>query len=173
MASNKIDYFELPELITLEEYSGNFSAYLEAVYEIFTTDFIKNKPIFRGRRLALKRHPIFQSKEATFWHMTSNGELEEERNPDLRRMERIRWPSKMINESEHPYLKVWRNKRSGNQESILIWHDAEKFLVVLRDRGDYILPWTTYLVNYPNREQKLMKEYEDYIASTKAETAQS
>ena len=71
----------------------------------------------------------------------------------------------MINGSQHPYLKVWRNKRKGNQESILIWHDDEKFLVVLRDRGDYILPWTTYVVDYPNQERKLMKEYKEYIAA--------
>ena len=173
MAGNKVEYFELPELITLGEFGGDFTAYLEAVYEIFRADYIENQPVFQGQRLALKKHPVSQDKEATFWHMTSSGESEEERNPDLRRMERIRWSPKMINESEHPYLKVWRNIRPGGQKSILIWHDAEKFLVVLRDRGEYILPWTTYVVNQPHRERKLMKEYKDYIASKKAETAQS
>lgn len=172
MASNRMEYFELPELITLEEFSGNFANYLEAVYEIFRNDYVKNKPVFQGRQLALKKYPMFHDKEATFWHMTSSGESEEERDPDLRRMERIKWSSKMINESEHPYLKVWRNTRPGNQESILIWHDAEKFLVVLRDRGEYILPWTTYVVDQPNRERRLMKEYKEFIASKKAETAQ-
>lgn len=172
MANNNVDYFELPELITLYEFGGNFNQYLEAVYEIFKADYILNKPVFQGRRLGLKKHPMFQDKEATFWHMTTSGEVENEREPDLRRMERIRWSPKMINESEHPYLKVWRNKRPGKQESILIWHDAEKFLVVLRDHGDYILPWTTYVVDQPNRERRLMKEYQAYIASQNADSAQ-
>lgn len=165
MANNNAEYFELPDLITLEEFGGDFTAYLEAVYEIFKADYVKTQPVFRGQRLALKKHPEFQGKEATFWHMTTTGDTEEDRLPDLRRMERIRWSSKMINGSQHPYLKVWRNKRKGNQESILIWHDDEKFLVVLRDRGDYILPWTTYVVDYPNQERKLMKEYKEYIAA--------
>ncbi len=171
MANNNADCFELPALITLDEFGGNFNDYLEAVYLAFKENYVTNKPVFQGRRLALKKHPLFQDKEATFWHMTTTGEVEAEREPDLRRMERIRWSPKMINESEHPYLKVWRNKRK-EQESILIWHGAEKYLVVLRDRGEYILPWTTYLVDQPNRERRLMKEYEAYTTAKKAETAQ-
>lgn len=81
------DYYELPELIMLSEYGGDFCAYLEAVYELFKKDFIENRPVFRGTRLGLKKHPMENGKEATFWHMTSEGEDEATRNPDLRRME--------------------------------------------------------------------------------------
>ncbi|MNH30689.1 hypothetical protein D3C79_909980 [compost metagenome] len=45
-----------------------------------------------AKRLGLKRHPVIQGKEATFWHMISEGNDEAERLPDLRRCERIRWP---------------------------------------------------------------------------------
>jgi hypothetical protein len=172
MAGNKLDYFDLPDLITITEFDGNFEAYLEAVYQIFKAEYLDNRPIFRGRQLGLKDTPFVDGKEATFWHMTTTGEIEAERKPDLKRMERIRWSPKMINESEHPYLKVWSNSRPGGQESVLIWHDAEKFLVVLRDRGTYLLPWTAYPVQYRNMEKKLLKEYEAYLASQKAETAQ-
>lgn len=47
-------YLELPELIELSQFGGNFANYLEAVYEIFTDEFIRNRPTFRGTRLALK-----------------------------------------------------------------------------------------------------------------------
>jgi hypothetical protein len=158
------EYFNLPNLIELDEFNGDFLKYLEAVYECFKRDFIINRPIFRGVRLGLKKYPLFQEKEATFWHMTSEGEDEANREPDLRRMERIRWPAAMINKSEHPYLKVWENTRA-NKTNILIFHEEENYLVVLRKAKDYILPWTAYLIEYKSRKEKLLKEYEVYIKS--------
>ncbi len=158
------DYYELPELITLSEYGGDFNAYLEAVYELFKKDFIEKRPVFRGIRLGLKKHPMESGKEATFWHMTSEGEDEATRNPDLRRMERIKWPAVLINDSIHSYLKVWENKR-GNKTNVLIFHEREGYLVVLRRGADYLIPWTAYLVTYYNRKERLLKEYEAYIKS--------
>jgi hypothetical protein len=158
------EYFNLPNLIELDEFNGDFLKYLEAVYECFKRDFIINRPIFRGVRLGLKKYPLFQEKEATFWHMTSEGEDEANREPDLRRMERIKWPAAMINKSEHPYLKVWENTRA-NKTNILIFHEEENYLVVLRKAKDYILPWTAYLIEYKSRKEKLLKEYEVYIKS--------
>ena len=103
-------------------------------------------------------------KEATFWHMTSEGKDEATRNPDLRRMERIKWPAALINDSTHPYLKVWENKRS-NKTNVLIYHEQEGYLVVLRKGSDYLIPWTAYLIIYRNRKERLLKEYEAYIKS--------
>ena len=162
MGSN--DSFELPELVELSQYGGNFHRYLEAVYELFKRDFIENRPTYRGVRLGLKKYPLSQDKEATFWHMTSTGEEESTRIPDLRRLERIQWPASMINQSEHPYLKVWENTR-GNKTNILIFHEKENYLVVLRRGKDYILPWTAYLIEYSSRKRKLLEEYEGYMKS--------
>ena len=91
------EYLELPEIIELNQYGGNFQEYIEAIYKYFKEDFIEKQPSFRGQRLGLKRHPLFKDKEATFWHMTSEGEDEDERIPDLRRLERIKWPAYIIN----------------------------------------------------------------------------
>ena len=71
--NDKQPYLELPELIELSQYGGNFASYLEAIYEIFVQDFIRNKPSFRGVRLRLKKYPVTDGKEATFWHITSEG----------------------------------------------------------------------------------------------------
>jgi hypothetical protein len=38
----------------------------------------------------------------------------------------------------------------------------ENYLVILADRGEYILPWTAYLVEQPHRKRKLQREYEEY-----------
>jgi len=160
--------FKLPPLIELNDFRGDYKAFLEAVYKLFEKDFIKRKPVFRGQRLGLKKYPLSDEKEATFWHMTSEGEDEATRKPDLRRMERIQWPAPMINGSEHPYLKVWENKR-GSKENILIWHSGEQYLVILRKVRDYLLPWTAYTVEHTPRIDKLMKEYEAYINAKSAQ----
>ena len=75
-------YLELPELIELMAFGGDFNRYLEAVYEMFKNDFIRNRPVFRGIRLGLKKYPTYNGKEATFWHMTSEGKDEQNRLAD-------------------------------------------------------------------------------------------
>ena len=157
-------YLQLPDIVYLSEYGGNFAVYLEAVYELFKADFISSKPVFRGVRLGLKKHPMYEGKEATFWHMTSEGEDEDKRLPDLRRLERIKWPGFMINNSEHPYLKVWENQR-GNKTNILIMHEEENYVVILRKGNGYLLPWTAYLIEYESRKRKFLKEYNEYLKS--------
>lgn len=157
-------YLELPELIVLTDFGGNFSTYLEAVYEAFSNDFIYKRPIFRGIRLGLKKHPMFLDKEATFWHMTSEGKDESNRTPDLRRLERIKWPAFLINNSEHPYLKVWENTRGG-KTNVLILHEFENYVIVLRKGNGYLIPWTAYLIEHEWRKRKFIREYEEYIKS--------
>jgi len=156
-----IEIFQLPDIITLNDYNGDIGAYLENIYQIFVRDFIESRPVFEGTRLKLKKHPYIDDKEYTFYHLTHEGNDEENRIPDLRRMERMPWPAPMINNSEHAYLKVWRNTR-GRHERILILHEHEKYLVILEDRKDFILPWTAYLVYYPNKLRRLLREYDAY-----------
>jgi hypothetical protein len=166
-----MEVFSLPELIELNEYGGNFGEYLDAVYQIFKEDFVDSKPVFQTKRLGLKRFPLVEGKEYTFYHMTHEGDIEHERIPDLRRMERISWPRPLIDESEHPYLKVWRNTRrgkGGTKDRILILHEKENYLVILDDRGNYILPWTAYLIRGRTQMQRHLNEYEKY---KKAEAA--
>ncbi|HSO82227.1 hypothetical protein [Thiocapsa sp.] len=151
----------LPPLVLLGDCGGDWAAYLNAIYAYFKQDFVDSKPTFEGKRLGLKRHPLTHGKEATFWHMIQEGQVEEERTPDLRRCERIRWPRPIITHAGDPAVKVWRNQR-GREERVCLWFEEEDYLVILADRGDYILPWTAYLVEQPHRKRKLLKEYEDY-----------
>ncbi|MEJ0054994.1 MAG: hypothetical protein WDN75_04690 [Bacteroidota bacterium] len=163
------DYFQLPDIVTLEDHNGNFPEFLAAVYSIYKKDFIDSKPVFRTRKLGLKRFPIIDGMEKSFYHFTHEGDIENERIPDLRRMERMSWPSPMINKSEHTYLKVWKNKR-GTSERILIFHEDENYLVILDDRKEYLLPWTAYFIKHDHKKRSLLKEYQAYI---KAEAAQN
>lgn len=155
------NYFDLPDLITLPEHGNDPIAFLDAVYEIFKSDFIDSKPVFPGKRVGLKKYPLIDGKEYTFYHLTHDGNIEKERLPNLRRMERIRWPKPIIENTTHSYLKVWKNERDG-KDRILIFHEDESYLVVLADRGEYILPWTAYLVDKPHKKRKLLNEYVTY-----------
>ncbi len=151
----------LPSLVFLEDYSGNWERYLNTLYDFFKQDFINSRPVFEGRRLGLKHHPLSQGKEATFWHLISQGDNEPERTVDIRRCERIRWPRPIIENSDDSTVKMWRNKR-GTETRICLWLEAQEYLVILADRGRYILPWTAYVVNMPHRRRKLQKEFEQY-----------
>jgi hypothetical protein len=151
----------LPPLVQMGDYGGHWEAYLEALYGYFKSDFVDSKPTFEGRKLALKRHPLSQGKEATFWHFISEGANEDERTPDFRRCERIRWPRPVIDNSGDGQVKVWRNRR-GRENRICVWLESEDYLVILADRGNYLLPWTAYLVEQPHRRRKLQREYEAY-----------
>ncbi|MCF6178133.1 MAG: hypothetical protein L3J63_01920, partial [Geopsychrobacter sp.] len=151
----------LPDLILLENFDGDWECFLNAIYEIFKTDFVTSKPIWRGRRLGLKRHPVSEGKEATFWHMISEGDDEKNREIDLWRCERIRWPRPVIEQSEEPEIKVWENRRRG-ETRICLWLESQEYLVILADRRGYLLPWTAYPVTRPHRKRKLQREYEEY-----------
>jgi hypothetical protein len=152
----------LPELVLLEDYYGDWNFYLNALYNYFCQDFVRSKPIFMGVRLGLKRHPVLQGKEATFWHMISEGRVEEERIPDFRRCERIRWPRPIIEYSPNDNIKIWENRR-GSETRILLWLEEYDYLVILAKRKNFILPWTAYHIEYKSQRQKYQKEYEKYI----------
>ncbi len=151
----------LPSLVPLNNFNGDWNAYLDAIYTHFKQDFVDSKPVFQGRRLGLKRHPMSYDKEATFWHMIQEGPVEDDRVPDLRRCERICWPKAIIENDADPAVKVWRNERKG-EARVCLWFEEESYLVILTDRGKYLLPWTAYLVEKPHQKRKLLKEYEAY-----------
>lgn len=151
----------LPPLVLFSDYGGNWDAYLDAIYEWFKRDFIDSKPVFQGRRLGLKRHPMTHGKEATFWHLIQEGDVEDDRTPDFRRCERIRWPRPIIEHNTDSAIKIWRNQRR-NEDRVCLWFEQANYLVILADRGDYILPWTAYLVEQAHRQRKLQREYEEY-----------
>jgi hypothetical protein len=158
----------LPALVLLTDHGGDWDRYLAAIYAYFSQDFVNSQPVFRGRPLRLKRHPMSLGKEATFWHMVSEGEDEENRKIDFRRCERIRWPRPVIENSIAGGVKVWENVRrttKGPEIRICLWLEAHEYLVILADRKEYLLPWTAYVVDRPHQKRKLQNEFDAYLKS--------
>ncbi len=151
----------LPDLVLFKNYGGDWPRYLDALYEFFKKDFIESSSTFEGRRLGLKRHPLSQGKEATFWHMITEGADESTRQPDMLRCERIRWPRPIIEHPSHRAVKMWKNVR-GTETRICLWLESLEYLVVLADRKGYLLPWTAYVTDKPHTKRKLKKEFEEF-----------
>lgn len=149
----------LPPLIELPDYDGDWQKYFDAIYESFVADFVKHVPCFDGLPVRLKRHPVQKGKEATFWHLISEGKTEEERTPDIRRCERIRWPKQVIENAKDQAIKVWGNKRKGERR-ICLWLEDCDYLVVLAERNGFYLIWTAYLIKSVHQKRKLKAEYE-------------
>lgn len=156
----------LPDLVYFDDYQNLWERYLEAIYEIFKQDFVLSKPIFRGKRLGLKRYPITAGKESTFWHMISTGEKEEDRIPDFRRCERIGWPRPTIENDSNPAVKCWTSEVK-QENRITIWIEEHDYVVILAERKGYILPWTAFVVTHNHRRRKLQKAYEKCKSTAK------
>lgn len=159
-----IDRNSLPEKICLEDYGGNYKAYIDAVYEIFEWDFIIRKAVFGSHELKMKYHPAFQNRAYTFYHMTHKGDIETDREPDLRRCECMPWARPTIENAEVWRLKFWRQtrQRSKNRVCIALETEEETYFVILEVRETYVLLWTAFLSEYRHQTQKKLKEFEEW-----------
>lgn len=149
----------LPGLVLFDDYEGNWERFIEDIYMFFRRDFIENQAIFNSQPVRMKRYPLLNGKEAAFWHITSEGKVEDSRLPDIRRCERIRWPRPIIEHFTDSKIKCWKNKRK-NDDRIILWFDDLDYVIVLAERQNYVLLWTAYFINYKHTREKLQKEFE-------------
>ncbi|MGE0930530.1 hypothetical protein [Peijinzhouia sedimentorum] len=158
---------QFPDLEYFEDYNGDFQEYFQAVYKIFESDFIRNHPSFEKQKVVVRKYPLVDGIHKTFYHITHEGHDENERTPDIRRMERIRFPRFVITNKQHPEILLWKNKR-GKDERIILFSERENYVVVLTDRKGFFLFITAYFIETNHRKKKLMKEYEAYIKTKTA-----
>lgn len=155
----------LPELIFLNDYGGNFQSYMDAVYAIFERDLLKNRPKFGSYNLSVKHNPLFQQRSYTFYHLTHKGETENERTPDLRRCERIGWLKPTIENVEKWKLKFWEQSRSGKSRVCiqLSVEDDVDYFVILDVRVECVIIWTAFVAEYEHEKRKKEKEYQNWV----------
>ncbi|MBY0232624.1 MAG: hypothetical protein K2W96_25365 [Gemmataceae bacterium] len=157
----------LPPLILMEEHDHDWKRYVEAVYAVFRADFVLSQPRFAGLWVRHRREPIYDGREAGFWHCIQEGEVEDARLPDLRRCERIRWIRAVIEHADDERVDVWENERGGERNT-LIWFD-EEYLIVLRHRTRqrdgfrYLMLWTAYGTTEERRRAQLRKERDGWV----------
>jgi hypothetical protein len=146
----------LPQLILLGDYDGNWGKYINAVFAIFYRDFIETQPTFREKWVRCRRDPIFDGKEAGFWHCVSEGPNEDERTPDLRRCERVAWIRALIEHDEDMRVDVWTSRKKRELRPHL-WFD-ESYLVVLGKRKKNYQLITAYCTDRGHTKRRLRRE---------------
>lgn len=58
----------------------------------------------------------------------------------------------------------WKNQRGAEHRYLLALSDFS-YLVVVADRGDFVLPWTQYCIEREHQRCKCRREFEAYWAS--------
>jgi hypothetical protein len=162
----------LPELIYLNDYGGNFQLYMEAVYAIFERDLLRKRPKFGFYELSLKNNPLFQQRSYTFYHLTHKGEIEKERTPDFRCCERIGWVKPTIENVENWNLKFWEQSRNGKSRVCiqLSVEDDVDYFVILDVRVKCVIIWTAFVAEYEHEKRKKEKEYQNWVKENSGKT---
>jgi hypothetical protein len=136
-----------PELLLMKD---NWQSYEEAIYEAFLESFVRPNVTFRGHNVSAPYRPESRGKHFSFWHVISeaphpSNQNEDERIPDLRRCERIRWITWAIQaaDAEQDGISWWENQR-GRDTHVVIWAEEWDFAVILGKRRDYYVLKTAY-----------------------------
>lgn len=84
---------------SLNDFGGDWPKYLAHCNGVFQRTLVYNPPRWPidAKPFQTQYRPSHDGKAATFWHLISEGDEEEDRTPDLARLERIAWPRQLIN----------------------------------------------------------------------------
>lgn len=159
---------QMPELMMCDDWA-KFDEYDELLYQIFKRDFIDSRPLYEHKEVGIRKHPMVNDKEQTFFHITSKDyNKNDERCPDPRRCERIGWIRKFI---ENDFcvdscnlcngLKIWEEAYKTNQRIYLLFEE-ERYVVIIERRKTYFLLITAYYLDYNHSLNKLIKRYNTY-----------
>lgn len=155
----------LPDLFDFS--SGDWDSYYDDVYTIFYNDFVISSPIFNNKSVYIKKKPMVGNKEQCFFHITNYEDYTiNDRVPDFRRCERIKWVKKFIINyfcdqhydcsGIHNWVQPFMNKNR-----IYIFSETNRFLVVLEERDKYYLLITAFYISQKN-EKKIVELNNNY-----------
>jgi hypothetical protein len=148
----------------IEIFDGQWPQYEDLLYDIFLQTVVRGGLTFNGLPVKTQYRPETNNKGFSFWRLISQGDSEDDRTPDFRRCERIRWIAWVIeNVGGNEGICCWENKR-GNKTHVVLWCEEEQFAVVLAKRTGYYLIKTAYIVK-PNRERSFRKERDKFLRS--------
>jgi hypothetical protein len=154
-----------PDLLPLSACGGDWGKYEDALYGIFLREIARGGIRYRGWPVNCRRIPEARGRWASFWHLVQEGKVEDDRTPDLRRCERIRWVRWVIeNARVHPDISAWENTR-GSESNVLLWY-REEYLVVLARRRQYWLLKSAYCTDRHGRIADLRRERDDFYRAS-------
>lgn len=142
-------------------FGGDWKAYETDLYAIFLAEIAQGGLMFRGDRVSCRRLPETEGKWAAFWHLIQQGPVEDDRLPDMRRCERLRWIKYVIEAwNTDGDIQWWENKRKS-ETSVLLWYH-EEYLVILARRDGYWLLKSAYETHQAHRVRTLRAERDKF-----------
>jgi hypothetical protein len=156
----------LPELIRLSDYGNDWDRYVDVLYDIYQKQIVNAELSFGGLAVNQRCMPFTKGKDATFWHLISEGKLEEERTPDIRRCERLSWIGWLIHQVGTNTDVLWYEQIRNNRIYVVLWCRPHQYVVILEKRVSYYLLVTAYSIDR-HREKTLEKEWNDYWKQAK------
>lgn len=146
----------LPALLP---FTGNWFAYVDAIYRCYLDHFVNNTSYWQGKRVGARYEPATAGKAYTFWHITcgldGNGDINP---PDMERCARIGWVKAVI-EADAAKVLTWEQRR-GRDRNVAIALPDFSFVVFLAERRDHMYLLTAYYVTSQGRRMKYRQEYE-------------
>ena len=140
----------LPDLVLLSDFKA--SEYLDNIYKIFVDEVANGNLSFLGLPIKCPYHPPHNNKHFSFWHLISEKNetnREEDRVPDPRRCERIKWISYVIkNANDKEQIWCWENERltkRGRSEHIVLYLHEKQYIIVLRKKPTRLELVTAYV----------------------------
>ena len=151
----------LPEVMPLD---GDWDDYCEALYQCFESDL--RQASFFGLNVGRRKMPVVKGKPDGFWHVISEqvDRSSEDRNPDLRRCERVPWIGPMISACGSERVFCWEQERPANKggNSIAVALPTFEFLLILRIRRRQQNPYAMLVTAFcpsSRRREKLQRDY--------------
>lgn len=159
----------LPELVNLEP--DNWELTSNCLYYIFKEDLVINKPSFKGVPVNIRKFPYDDNKEEAYYHITCKDYIgDNNRVPDFRRCERIRWVRAFIENwnqcnncdlSECEGLKIWEEPYK-NKIRVNILLKEQKYVVILEKRKNFYLLITAFYLDYEHALKKKLDKFNKY-----------
>lgn len=157
---------KLKPIVEFSQYNGDYISYEKYLYKVFKTDLYNKKIFFYKKPIYLKRFPEQLGKEFSFYHLIcknfNHTGYEDDREPDLRRCERLHWIKPSI-ETDHlatcnQLCFVAYKKRIKNKDRIHLLNKDDRYMIVLEERKDYYLLVTAYYIEYENTLKRKIEE---------------
>lgn len=156
---------ELPDIMPLGDYDGDWNVYCEALYGFYIDNISDAKLQVDSLPIWCRRHPPSQGKDFCFWHLVQEGPVEEDRVPDLNRCERLPWVPCIISGGRHePDVRWWRNARHGKR-NLLLWAWQDDHVVIMEIQRDRLSLVTSYGPLTRRRREAFETEWKAYCSN--------
>lgn len=162
-----------PDLMPFAGYPS-WDAYEDAIYAVYLETVAHAGLTFCGHRVNVRAHPETKRKGYGFWHLITEAPDQQNRNeddriPDLKRCERVRWVTWCIQNADEAGFSWWENTRQ-RETHVVVWAEAHDYAVVLAKRTlrepRYYLLKTAYCL-HDRTVRKFRRERDAWLKAQK------